>query len=223
MNTRNLTVSLLAVGVLAGVAGCGDSGAGAAPVVTPSPTLAVPTKSGSTAPGPAASPTSNASASASAAPSQQPSVAGSVTPHASATSLPATDVAAAEQAYRGWRAVMDKHSQNPGEANTDLSQFANGVALTESQQILASMKSQGVRVVGTTGVASQQVISTGGNGSGSVVRLRVCEDSTKLKILDSKGKEIPPTELRRNQADYLIVSQGDDWKVNYIDTKGVKC
>lgn len=118
---------------------------------------------------------------------------------------------------------MDAYSEAPEKPATDLSKVASGEGLTQSEQILASMKSQKVRTQGSTVVASQQVVQSADAQSHPIVRLRVCEDASKVKVLDAKGKEIPLTGTGRYRSDYIITRDGGQWKVNYIDSKGTAC
>lgn len=57
--------------------------------------------------------------------------------------------------------------------------------------------------------------------SPSEIHIKACEDLSKVKILDRKGRDRTPTGPKRYVQDYTVVKSGNAWKVSDVSTERV--
>lgn len=57
--------------------------------------------------------------------------------------------------------------------------------------------------------------------SASSVRIRACEDATKVRILDRKGRDRTPDTSRRYVQDYTVIRTSAGWRVYDVDSQPV--
>lgn len=225
MNTRNLTVALLAAGGLAGFAGCTDGGAGAVPASTPSVSMRVPSSGpgatvGASATATASSaPTGGAGASASA---PAPSSRVSVTPGAS---VAPADLRASTAVVEQWLAIMDSLYAAPSANRDALKVVATGPALSDSNMYVQDFAKAKVRGQGRTTFAWSKVTSSAHTPSVDVVQISACVDASGLKIISDSGKDVTnrPGGSRSLQKYTLNKAAGASWKMTAIESRGEKC
>jgi hypothetical protein len=121
------------------------------------------------------------------------------TPAPSSTPLFASDeeaLAAAEAAYAAYATVIDNVLQNGGRDTTPIRQVAEGAALRDAVADAGEFEANGYRTVGTTRIIAVRLQSndTLAGPHDVAVRAYVCEDVSKVDLLDSSGKSLVSSE-----------------------------
>ena len=122
-------------------------------------------------------------------PSPVPSVSQSGTP------LFASDeeaLAAAEEAYAAYLAVVDNVLQSSGDGADSLTSVASGEALEQAAADAAEFRAKDLHTAGNTGLRNIELqdfnLSSGGDGVDVIAY--VCEDATGVDLLNASGVSI---------------------------------
>lgn len=224
-------ISRLAKPLLAAVATCvlvgcnGQSQAANTP--SPSAEISLPPASATShtdAPSTSSSMATPTSAATSAASPARPTASFA---NPSASTISEAETQQAVSALDSWWVQMEKLYTDPSLATDVLTEVASGDALGTSEGFVADVRKGGHRASGNATWVSKDVVSATSQRSMDLVRIRACQDVSKLRILDSAGKDVTPkARINRMESNYLVTRASDSkdsWTVNHIDSQGKRC
>jgi hypothetical protein len=130
------------------------------------------------------------------------------------------DYEAAEAAYRDNMAEQDRQSQLGTAVKTkELTSTASGRYLRFVLEVLSDIGDSGWRAEGVTNIRG--VASSGWRKD--QVQLTACEDSSAVKFIDKKGRDVTPKNAVRTYVQNLTVNRvGGRWKVSDVESKPVR-
>jgi hypothetical protein len=130
------------------------------------------------------------------------------------------DYEAAEAAYRDNMAEQDRQSQLGTAVKTkELTSTASGRYLRFVLEVLSDIGDSGWRAEGVTNIRG--VASSGWRED--QVQLTACEDSSAVKFIDKKGRDVTPKNVVRTYVQNLTVNRvGSRWKVSDVESKPVR-
>jgi hypothetical protein len=130
------------------------------------------------------------------------------------------DYEAAEAAYRDNMAEQDRQSQLGTAVKTkELTSTASGRYLRFVLEVLSDIRDSGWRAEGVTNIRG--VASSGWRKD--QVQLTACEDSSAVKFIDKKGRDVTPKNVVRTYVQNLTVNRvGGRWKVSDVESKPVR-
>lgn len=134
----------------------------------------------------------------------------------SPSELPAKTVTAVEtggkEYFEGWSDALSG-SEKIDPLKTDTIPGLEGAALEELLNTVSEYQENGWRVEGRPTVLSTRILSA--TRSPDTVTVVACIDNSKVRLLDSKGKEVPnsrPPHARTRNV-LTLVPRGDGWVV----------
>jgi hypothetical protein len=127
------------------------------------------------------------------------------------------DYEAAEAAYRDNMAEQDRQSQLGTAVKTkELTSTASGRYLRFVLEVLSDIGDSGWRAEGVTNIRG--VASSGWRKD--QVQLTACEDSSAVKFIDKKGRDVTPKNAVRTYVQNLtVIRVGGRWKVSDVGSK----
>jgi hypothetical protein len=130
------------------------------------------------------------------------------------------DYEAAENAYRDNIAEQDRLARAGGvqKVTPALRSTAEGEYLSAALASLAYIERKGWRGTGSTAVLG--VVQVGWQGKR--VRLMSCEDGSRLRLIDSSGKDVTPKGNARFVQSLFVVQRAGRWRVSTFESKSVK-
>lgn len=224
---RTLAAAAMASTLLLTV-GCDAGETKGTPSATPTPTLAVPSvaqtaASSSTAAPPSSTssaPSSTGTSSSSAPTSSTVGGSSSATPTAKTSQLPAAEVDGAVTALGDWWTQMEALYRDPNVPMSTIDQYTSGEAVGISYGFVKDGRDRKLRVMGTSTWLSRKVMSAESKGSLDVVRIKACQDMSKLRVVDETGKDVTPkTRNDHPMNEFLIMRNSKTspkWTVNNI-------
>jgi hypothetical protein len=128
------------------------------------------------------------------------------------------DYEAAEEAYRASLVEHDRQAQLGIASAGPLRRTATGVYLDFSLRSLRRSRNAGWRANGAT-----KIVNIVGSGwQEHRIRLIACEDSSGVRFVDKRGRDVTP-RLRRTYVQDLVARKfGSDWKIADISSTVVK-
>ncbi|HYP45563.1 MAG TPA: hypothetical protein VEQ66_10280 [Propionibacteriaceae bacterium] len=148
-----------------------------------------------------------------------PSTTATLNPETSLERRTRLDQEAAVKAYRAALAESDRLFLMGGaeKPSKKLKLFATGRYLDLVAGGLAEVKANEWH-----GTAPTKVIYAAAQGSGArITHIKACEDVSKARLLDKKGRDRTPAGHRRYVQAYTLSKTSDGWKVSDLDSRPV--